>query len=182
MPRHARLEVVEFHEKPRAANAMHVMSPAESCTTGDEGVMRQLVRHAARRCEIRAVRRAAIVRNAGRFAVVISVVLLTCGLFMGPRTCCTCGPSRVDTTKMKLKMYAFEAYPSWAIAHPDLVCPRSLQELNEYMGRDDSQDVWGSPMDFRCGPDLPDDAKGVWVRSAGEDRRFDTDDDLVSSR
>ena len=50
------------------------------------------------------------------------------------------------------------------------------------MNGDDTRDFWGNPIDFRCGPDLPDHAKGMWVRSAGPDGEFDTDDDIVSSR
>jgi len=97
-----------------------------------------------------------------------------------PRRMCS-GLSKVDVTKMKLKKYAFEAYPAWSAAHPELLCPRSLHELADYMNEGDSRDTWGHPIEFRCGPVLPDGAKGIWVRSAGEDAQFDTEDDLLSS-
>ena len=32
---------------------------------------------------------------------------------------------KVDETKIVVQKLAFEAYPQWAMAHPDKACPRS---------------------------------------------------------
>ena len=88
--------------------------------------------------------------------------------------------SRTERARLQVHDYAFEAYPSWRAAHPGRACPRSLRELDAYMGGH-APDPWGSPLEFRCGRMLPRGASGLWVRSAGADRRFGTDDDLVSS-
>lgn len=142
---------------------------------GDTDVIMQLVRHAPRRSELAARRRRAVgVRLGWGLAV---LVLL--GLFVPLRPIMMCGGgSKVDVARLKLKQYAFEAYPSWAAEHPDRVCPRSFHELVPYMNDDDNRDPWGTPIELRCDPA---GTEGVWLRSAGEDRRFDTSDDVVSS-
>lgn len=141
----------------------------------------QLVRLAPRRCEIIAARFATVVEHGGRLIALFSITLVITALSALPRQICH-GPSKVDTTKLRLKKYAFEAYPSWSSEHPDFPCPRSLHDLAEYMNADDSRDAWGNQLEVRCGSGLPTGVKGMWVRSAGEDGRFDTDDDLDSSQ
>ena len=88
--------------------------------------------------------------------------------------------AKVVTTKVKLKKYAYEAYPSWSAAHPDKACPGNITELNEYMNGNDSNDSWGRPIKLMCGASLPAGAKGIALLSSGEDGKEGTEDDLKS--
>ena len=112
--------------------------------------------------------------------IVLAILALVMGLLVGPRVMKMFGESRVDTTNLKLKKYAFEAYPSWSAAHPDKGCPEKLSDLNEYMNNEDSNDAWGKPLKMMCGQSLPPGARGIAVMSAGEDGKEGTADDLKS--
>lgn len=90
------------------------------------------------------------------------------------------GESKGDIAKATVKKYAYEAYPSWAAAHPDIYCPSSLDALNEYMNTTSTKDPWGFDYRMQCGANLPANAKGIAVQSSGEDGKFDTADDLNS--
>ena len=83
-------------------------------------------------------------------------------------------------TKVKLVLYAFEAYPPWSAAHPGKPCPEQLAELNEYIGSSDTNDAWGRPLKMLCGAALPAGAKGIGVLSLGEDGKEGTADDIKS--
>jgi hypothetical protein len=78
----------------------------------------------------------------------------------------------------ELRTYAFEAYPMWAVDYPDRECPRDLLEVNRYAPNLHAVDPWGSPYQFQCGRQW--NIRGLLVRSAGPDARFDTTDDLSS--
>ena len=131
-------------------------------------------------------------RSAGRLArahrgmtlleimIVLAIIALVMGLLVGPKVMKLFGESRVETTKIKLKKYAFEAYPSWSSSHPDKQCPEKLSDLNEYMNNEDSNDSWGKPLKMLCGTNLPAGARGIAVVSAGEDGKEGTPDDLKS--
>jgi prepilin-type N-terminal cleavage/methylation domain-containing protein len=112
--------------------------------------------------------------------IVLAILALVMGLLVGPKVMKMFGESKIDTTKIKLKKYAYEAYPSWSASHPDKACPEKLSDLNEYMNSDDSNDSWGRPLKLMCGQALPPGAKGVAVMSAGEDGKEGTPDDLKS--
>jgi len=112
--------------------------------------------------------------------IVLAILALVMGLLVGPKVMKMFGESRVDTTKIKLKKYAFEAYPSWSAAHPDKNCPDKLADLNEYMNSDDSNDSWGKPLKMLCGANLPPGAHGIAIISAGADNKEGTEDDLKS--
>jgi hypothetical protein len=88
--------------------------------------------------------------------------------------------SKADTSLLNAKRLAFEAYPSWAVAHPDAACPKAIDELLEYVPRGTEQDAWGHPYDMFCGPTLPAGARGLAIRSRGADGQPDTADDLKS--
>ena len=112
--------------------------------------------------------------------IVLAILALVMGLLVGPRVMKMFGESKIDITKAKIKKYAYEAYPSWAGAHPDKSCPEKLSDLNEYMNDNDTNDSWGKPLKMFCGQTLPPGAKGVAVMSAGEDGKEGTADDLKS--
>jgi prepilin-type N-terminal cleavage/methylation domain-containing protein len=112
--------------------------------------------------------------------IVLAILALVMGLLVGPKVMKMFGESKIDTTKIKLKKYAYEAFPSWSAAHPDKACPEKLSDLNEYMNSDDSNDSWGRPLKLLCGQNLPPGAKNIAVMSAGEDGKEGTPDDLKS--
>jgi prepilin-type N-terminal cleavage/methylation domain-containing protein len=112
--------------------------------------------------------------------IVLAIIALVMGLLVGPKVMTMFQGSKVDITKIKLKKYAFEAYPSWSTTHPDKQCPEKLSDLNEYMNNDDSNDSWGRPLTMLCGTNLPAGARGLAVTSAGEDGKEGTPDDLKS--
>lgn len=112
--------------------------------------------------------------------IVLAILALVMGLLVGPRVMKMFSESKVDTTKLKLKKYAFEAYPAWSTSHPDKSCPDQLSDLNEYMNGNDSNDSWGRPIKLLCGTNLPAGVRGLGVMSVGEDGKEGTEDDLKS--
>jgi hypothetical protein len=83
-------------------------------------------------------------------------------------------------TRNKITQYAFEAFPQWAVTHPDKACPDRLAELNEDMSSNDTIDAWGQPLKMMCGASMPPGAKGIAVMSMGEDGKEGTEDDITS--
>jgi hypothetical protein len=86
-------------------------------------------------------------------------------------------------TLVKLRQYAFEAFPGWAAAHPDKQCPGSLAERDEYMHGPDASnnnDAWDRPLKMICGVSLPPGARGIAVISRGPDGKEGTEDDIKS--
>ena len=135
---------------------------------------------------IRLARSCAVFRRAHRgmtlleIMIVLAILALVMGLLVGPRVMKLFGESKIETTKLKLKDYAFQAYPSWSSSHPDKACPDKITDLNEYMNSSDANDSWGRPIKMLCGQSLPAGAKGIAILSLGEDGREGTDDDLRS--
>ncbi|HEX7701601.1 MAG TPA: type II secretion system protein GspG [Kofleriaceae bacterium] len=109
--------------------------------------------------------------------------LITVALFLG-----ACGnpasdafnPDQVKSATIDAKKYAYEAYPSWAAAHPEKACPTSLADLNEYVSRKDTKDPWGHDFKMMCGATVPAGAKGLAVLSFGPDGKEGTADDIKS--
>lgn len=115
--------------------------------------------------------------------IVLAILALVMGLLVGPKVMKMFAGSKVDITKLKLKKYAYEAYPSWSAAHPDKGCPGNISELNEYMNdtsSNASNDAWGRPIKMMCGSNLPAGAHGIALSSSGEDGKDGTEDDLKS--
>ena len=112
--------------------------------------------------------------------IVLAIIALVMGLLVGPKVMKLFGESKVETTKIKIKKYAFEAYPSWSASHPDKACPEKLADLNEYMNNNDSNDSWGVPLRMTCGQNMPPGARGIAIVSLGEDGKEGTADDLKS--
>jgi hypothetical protein len=110
--------------------------------------------------------------------IVLAIIALVMGLLVGPRVMKLFGQSKVDITKIKLKKYAYEGFPSWSTTHPDKACPDKLSDLAE--NNEDSNDAWGRPLKLLCGSTLPPGAKGIVVTSMGEDGKEGTEDDLKS--
>src|SRR5262245_13923882 len=112
--------------------------------------------------------------------IVLAILALIMGLVVGPRVMKMFGKSKDDIAKATAKKYAFEAYPSWAAAHPDKQCPDKLEDLNEYMNNKDTKDPWGGQYKMLCGQNLPAGAKGIAIQSPGEDGKEGTEDDVKS--
>ena len=136
--------------------------------------------HTLRTRLVKSLRRAQRGMTLLEIMIVLAILALVMGLLVGPRVMKMFGESRIDTTKLKIKKYAFEAYPAWSAAHPDKACPEKLADLNEYMNGDDSNDSWGKPLKMLCGSNLPPGAKGIAIISAGADNKEGNEDDLKS--
>ena len=102
------------------------------------------------RAQIRAQARAQRGMTLLEIMIVLAILALVMGLLVGPKVMKMFAGSKVDITKLKLKKYAYEAYPSWSAAHPDKACPGNISELNEYMNGNDSNDAWGRPIRMMC--------------------------------
>jgi prepilin-type N-terminal cleavage/methylation domain-containing protein len=112
--------------------------------------------------------------------IVLAIIAIVMGLLVGPAVLRNHRHARVETTRMQLKMYAFQAYPSWSTSHPGKPCPDSLAELDPYMNKNETADAWGTPLTMLCGTNAPGPANGFGVSSAGEDQKPGTPDDLHS--
>ena len=83
--------------------------------------------------------------------------------------------------KRTVDTYAAEAFPQWAMRHPDKACPDRLADLDEYMQGASAVDPWGHPYEMLCGKNLPPGARGgIAVRSVGKDGVAGTADDINS--
>ncbi|MFT3692150.1 MAG: prepilin-type N-terminal cleavage/methylation domain-containing protein [Kofleriaceae bacterium] len=116
--------------------------------------------------------------------IVLAILALVMGLVVGPRVMKLFGESKVHIAEDTVKKYAYEAYPSWSQAHPDKSCPAALSDLNEYMNSKDTKDPWGNEYKMYCGASLPAGAKGLAVKSLGENGKEDgpapQGDDVIS--
>lgn len=109
----------------------------------------------------------------GSAALVLLLGALTAGMVAGPRAI-KCFESKGEIAIATARQYAYEAYPSWAAAHPDRACPVCLHELNEYTNNKSVRDPWGNEYQMSC------DGRGIVVQSVGEDGRSGTADDISS--
>lgn len=82
--------------------------------------------------------------------------------------------SKPDIAKLTVSKFAYEAYPQWSRDHHG--CPRSLDDLAEYMDSTQTRDPWGQPYRMYCTTGL------LIVASSGEDRIPNTADDRWSNR
>jgi len=89
-------------------------------------------------------------------------------------------PAMVDKTRLRVKTLAFEAFPMWAMSHPDKMCPDAVADLLEYVDDREAVDAWKRPLQMFCGATLPPGVKGLGVRSVGPDGVEATADDITS--
>lgn len=83
------------------------------------------------------------------------------------------------TANRQVRMYAYEAWPSWQRSHPDQACP-SIAALHEYVERVPLADPWGHPYRVLCADQVPAEARGLGVTSPGPDGDDGTADDIRS--
>jgi prepilin-type N-terminal cleavage/methylation domain-containing protein len=112
--------------------------------------------------------------------IVLAILAIVMGLLIGPRLMDYFRDARIKTTRMKLELYANQAFPAWAVAHPQAMCPERLADLAEYANGHDTEDAWGNPIKLLCGTSLPPGARHIALVSAGPDGKEGTDDDLKS--
>jgi prepilin-type N-terminal cleavage/methylation domain-containing protein len=112
--------------------------------------------------------------------IVLAILALVMGLVVGPKLMDYFRRARIETTQMKLEMYANQAFTAWAMAHPQAMCPDKLADLAEYASGRDVKDAWGTPIKMMCGAALPPGAPHIALISAGPDGKEGTDDDLTS--
>ncbi len=108
----------------------------------------------------------------------MSLVTLAAVFVEGPRRMTTFGGSKVDVARLTVTKYALEAYPQWALAHPDRTCPVSLVELNAWMNTKDIRDPYGTDYQWSCGTYAGRTQLHVW--SVGEDQLLGSADDIRS--
>jgi len=89
-------------------------------------------------------------------------------------------PTKAETAKKVVQKYAYEAFPQWAVSHPDTACPAKIAELDEFMVAAETKDPWGHVYVMYCGATLPKGAKVVAVMSIGPDGKAGTADDIKS--
>ena len=108
--------------------------------------------------------------------IVLAILALVMGLLVGPKVMKMFAESKVDITKIKLKKYAYEAYPSWSASHPDKACPdkhrrsqrvHERQRLERLVGPADQDDVRRQPPGGRQGPRRDVDGRGRQGRHRG---------------
>lgn len=85
-----------------------------------------------------------------------------------------------DHTRSVLDKLAYEAFPAWQASQGDTSCP-TIRDLLRYTDLPPTQvrDAWRQPIEIRCGEPLPGSVHGLWLRSAGPDGEFGTDDDVM---
>ena len=88
--------------------------------------------------------------------------------------------SKVDIARLTMKSYAYDAYPQWSARNPDRVCPRSIEELIEYMHYPDPKDPWGGNYRMFCGRKTPAGVRPIAFTSDGADGVEGTADDIRS--
>ena len=112
--------------------------------------------------------------------IVLAILALVMGLVVGPKVFALFSHAKGDIAKDTVQKYAYEAYPSWASAHPDKSCPDRIEDLNEYMNNKDTKDPWGGDYTMLCGQNLPAGAKGIAITSPGPDGKIGNEDDVKS--
>jgi general secretion pathway protein G len=112
--------------------------------------------------------------------IVLAIIALVMGLVVGPRVIDYFHRARIETTQMKLELYANQAFAAWSMAHPQAMCPERVADLAEYANGRDTNDAWGNPIKLLCGASLPPGAHHIALVSAGPDGKEGTDDDLRS--
>ena len=169
------LAMQERFETPEDARR-HVATAIvwERGTTGAVRGFRRELRDTA--VNLRAATRTPAARVVLMIAGLAAVALLV--VVSVPRLRSFCNQPKADVTHARIMKYAYVGYPSWRASHLDRDCPASLAELNEYINNNDSNDAWGQPLELHC--DAVDRFSPIrmWIRSAGPDRRFNTDDDI----
>jgi hypothetical protein len=112
-------------------------------------------------------------RSARWVAIAIAVFELGNYAYRDGRT-----TSKQELSCRQIDWLAQDAFPRWHATHDG--CPHSLDDL---VGGAPVHDLWGHPYYWSCGPQVvPRRGPGIWIRSAGADGRFGTDDDVVMPR
>ena len=78
--------------------------------------------------------------------IVLAIIALVMGLVVGPRIIEYFRQAKIQTTQMKLEMYAHQAFPAWSLAHPQAMCPDRITDLTDYANGRDANDAWGTPI------------------------------------
>lgn len=113
--------------------------------------------------------------------IVLAIIALVMGFLVGPRVLKAFGEAKEDTAKAVIKQFTYEAYPRWDANNAGKGCPSSLDELLEYMNKQDIKDPWGNDFIMQCGDNAPQEAKtGFAVVSKGADGKQGTEDDIKS--
>jgi len=85
--------------------------------------------------------------------IVLTIIGLVMALLVGPAAMRALFGSKVKTTKLEVRKFAFSAYTQWLGDHTGKNCPTSLSELTPYMESDTVNDEWGNPLQMSCESD-----------------------------
>ena len=111
--------------------------------------------------------------------IVLAIIAIVMGLLVGPMVMRYFEDSKKETTAIKVRKFAYEAYPAWAAVNHKS-CPDNLSDLNQYMNDQSAKginDGWGNPLEMSCNrPGV----QGFAVWSHGKDGQPDTADDIKS--
>ena len=139
-----------------------------------------LVRHAPRGPEIRrwGTRWRTFVHAIAVSMIAVSLSIIGLHIAASPALMQRTTPA--EQTKRFLHRLAFEAFPVWQQSQGDTSCP-TIRDLLVWtdLPRDHVRDAWGQPIEIRCGEPLPGSVHGLFLRSAGPDGEFGTDDDVT---
>ena len=109
-------------------------------------------------------------------SVIVAILSVPLVAFVAGRIPDGCPGSYSDSSKALVQVYAFEAFPQWATANQWTACPQTIDELSPFVHDQPAVDAWGTKLEMRCVP-----GTRLYVRSAGDDRIFDTADDITSN-
>jgi Type II secretion system (T2SS), protein G len=126
--------------------------------------------------------------------ILLAIMELAIGLVLGPRVLGGFVGSKQKIAALAIDKYVHEAFPRWANANPDQVCPESLAALARYLSgksledaalarysnKKSLEDPWQRPYRMLCGANLPPEAEGFGVISDGPDQQPNTEDDIHS--
>ena len=158
--------------------------PGAIATCESPGAVPPLARYAPRRAELHW----RLTRHTWRWAVLaIGLGILSSGIVV--RSARAFGESAAreraaTNTAMIVSAYALEAFPRWQASGRARRCPRSLHELDAYVGFGalDAADGWRRPLRARCERGTGWAPTSFCVRSAGADGVFLTADDITRCR
>ena len=115
--------------------------------------------------------------------IVLAIIALVMGLFVGPKILGALGSAEKKTFWMTARQFSDQAYPRWRADNPGKRCPQGLGDLTKYMNQQDMSDYQENGKDLYvmyCGDNATNVPNGFGVAYVGDDRNPDTADDIKS--
>ena len=116
--------------------------------------------------------------------IVLAIIALVMGLFVGPRIIDAFSEAEEETQWMTAKQFASQAYGRWRAKNPGSRCPENLAALTKYMNQTDIKDYQSKDGKdlyvMYCGDKAQNIPGGFGVAHVGKDGQADTKDDIKS--